>query len=84
MDKFIEELISGDFFETQTGRYILTSDFRKNGEKLCIDINTGHMRWFKPNDHIKSISLYAIDSNNNFHPIKEIKSDANSKIENIH
>ena len=84
MEKFIEELISGDCFEINNTRFILTSDFKKNGDRLCVDINNGNMRWLKSNDHIQHISLYVLDSNNNFHPIKEIKSDANTQIESIH
>jgi hypothetical protein len=76
MEKFIEELNSGDFFELEDKRFIITSDFKKNGDRLCIEINNGNARWLKSSCHVDHIFLYAMDSNNNFTPIKEIKSDA--------
>lgn len=83
MDKFLEELEPGSFFEFDNKRFLLTSDFKKNGDKFCIDIDNGQARWIKPDAHIHYINLYAMDINNNFNPIKEIKSDVSSQIKGI-
>lgn len=83
MEKFIEELVAGDTFDLDGQKFIITSDFKKNGDRLCIDLSSGNSRWFKPDLHIAHISLYAMDNNNNFHPIKEIKSDVSPKITGI-
>jgi hypothetical protein len=83
MEKFIEELVAGDTFDLDGQKFIITSDFKKNGDRLCININNGNLRWIKSNYHITQISLYAMDNNNNFHPIKEIKSDATPQIPGI-
>jgi hypothetical protein len=83
MEKFIEELGAGDIFEVENQRFVITSDFKKNGDRLCINLNTGNVRWFKSDSHVIHISLYAMDNNNNFHPIKEIKSDVSTKIQSI-
>lgn len=83
MEKFIEELTAGDIFELENQRFVVTSDFKKNGERLCVNLNTGNVRWFKPDSHVIHVSLYAMDSDNNFHPIKEIKSDVSIKTQSI-
>jgi hypothetical protein len=83
MIKFIEELESGDAFELDGKSFIITSDFKKNGDRLGIDINTGNSRWMKSDLTINHIILYAMDSNSNFMPIKEIKSDVPPQIKNV-
>jgi hypothetical protein len=79
MEKFIEELVAGDIFELEDQKFVITSDFKKNGERLCVNLHSGNVRWFKSDSHVIHINLYAMDSNNNFHPIKEIKSDVSTK-----
>jgi hypothetical protein len=83
MDKFIEELNSGDSFEIEGKRFLLTSDYKKNGLRLSIDMNNGSCRWFEADCHVSLISLYIMDSNSNFMPIKEIQSDVPPQIKNI-
>ena len=83
MDKFIEELNSGDSFETEGKRFLLTSDYKKNGSRMLTDIDNGSCRWFEADCHVSLISLYIMDSNSNFMPIKEIQSDVPSQIKNI-
>ena len=83
MDKFIEELNSGDSFETEGKRFLLTSDYKKSGSRLAIDMNNGSCRWFEADCHVSLISLYIMDSNSNFMPIKEIQSDVPPQIKNI-
>lgn len=83
MEKFIEELSIGDFFEVENKKYILTSDFKKNGDRLCVDIDNGSCRWMKPDCHANVLSLYTMDANNNFMPIKEIKSDVPNQVKDI-
>jgi hypothetical protein len=83
MDKFIEELNSGDSFEAEGKRFLLTSDYKKNGSRMVIDIDNGACRWFESDCHVSLINLYIMDSNNNFMPIKEIQSDVPSQIKDI-
>ena len=83
MEKFIEELVPGDIFELENQNFVITSDFKKNGERLCVNLNNGNVRWFNSDSHVIHINLYAMDSNNNFHPIKEIKSDVSTKNQSI-
>lgn len=83
MEKFIEELEAGDVFESDTNKFLVTSDFKKNGDRLCVNLISGNVRWFNPSHHINTISLYTMDNNNNFYPIKEIKSDVSITTKNI-
>lgn len=83
MEKFIEELDAGELFESGDQKFLITSDFKKNGDRLCVDLNNGNARWFKPNHHVVPINLYTMDNNNNFYPIKEIKSDVSNKVQNF-
>lgn len=83
MEKFVEELSFGDFFEFENKKYLLTSDFKRDGQRLCIDIDNGGARWLKPDCHINAISLYIMDANNNFMPLKEIKSDVPNQVKDI-
>jgi hypothetical protein len=83
MLKFIEELESGDALELEGRSFIITSDFKKNGDRLCIDIATGNSRWIKSDYPVNLINLYTVDSNSNFMPIKEIKSDVSPQIKNV-
>ena len=46
--KYIEELNSGDVFNLGNKLYILTSDFRKNGCKMAINLIDGFPSWFNP------------------------------------
>lgn len=83
MEKFIEELNSGDCFEIENKRFLLTSDYKKSGDRLAIDIANGNSRWFKSDCHVFVLSLYIMDSENNFMPIKEDKSDVPNQAKDL-
>lgn len=83
MEKFIEELEAGDSFEFNDGKFLITSDFKKNGDRLCVNISDGSFRWFSPNHHVTNNYLYTMDNNNNFYPIRETKSDASTQNKNF-
>jgi hypothetical protein len=70
MEKYIEELKHADCFEHQGSLYLVTSDFKKNGERNCVNIKTGCSMWLKGNTIVSEASLYSIDKDNNFYPIK--------------
>jgi|LakMenE18May11ns_1017448.scaffolds.fasta_scaffold9683108_3 hypothetical protein len=70
MDKYIEELKHADCFNYLDNLYIVTADFKKSGEKNCINLKNGCASWFKPNTIVQESSLYSLDKDNNFYPIK--------------
>ena len=43
--EYLEELSTGDCFELNGSYYIVTTDFKKNGYKLCLDLKTGYGKW---------------------------------------
>lgn len=73
--KYLEELETGDSFELNGDYYIVTTDFKKNGQKLCIDLKTGFGQWLKPEDSIETIDLFTFDKDSNMMPIKERKKE---------
>ena len=75
--KYLEELCSGDCFSYQENIYLLTADFKSSGQKLCYNLRNGSCRWFEQNLIIEDEQLYILDTNNNFHPVKELEKTKN-------
>ncbi len=73
--KYIEELIAGDSFIYNNKYYILTSDFKGNGQKLAYSLDEGFAKWFDATNIVEKISLYTLDNQNNILPIKEQKKE---------
>lgn len=68
--KYIEELECGDTFSYKDNMYILTSDFKSNGSKLCYSLVSGFPQWLNPDTIVYHEPIYILDSNNNTTPIK--------------
>lgn len=68
--KYIEEIIPGDCFYLDDEPYLVTYDFRKNGDKLCYSLISGHSSWLSSNTIVEPFSIYGLDNNNNVYPIK--------------
>lgn len=81
--KYIEELEAGDAFVVNNQHFILTMDFKKNGDKLSVNLVNGQSQWMKPNDMVENIDLFTIDKNNLIIAIKERKQDAATQIQNV-
>jgi len=77
--KYIEELSCGETFKFNDNFWLLTSDFKSNGKKLCYNMQNGNAKWFNGNDMVDFIPLYSLDSDNNIIPIKKYDNE-NSKI----
>lgn len=67
---YIEELNSGQCFILKDEKYIITCDYKKD-QKACINLENGTIRWFKFDTAVEPISIYIIDDNSNFMPVKE-------------
>jgi hypothetical protein len=70
MEKYIEELNNSDCFTYLDKLYIITCDFKKNGDRCCVNLTTGFFNWLSGNTVVEQSSLYSIDKDNNFYPIK--------------
>jgi hypothetical protein len=69
--KYLEELENGDCFELNSEYYIATSDFKKTGSKLCIQLKTGYGRWLKPDETVNTIDIFTFDKDSNIIAIRE-------------
>lgn len=72
--KYIEELVAGDCFEFNNKKFLLTSDFRKNGQKLSYSLTDGFPFWINSQDVVDISPIYCLDSNNNIYPVKPSES----------
>lgn len=80
--KYIEELSPGDCFTMDNNTFILTSDFKSNGNKLCYSLMNGFPKWFSSQDVVTVSELYTLDDNNNTVPIKPKYQNVSLPVEN--
>lgn len=73
--KFLEELLCGNTFLLNSNAYILTTDFKKNGSRLCVCLKDGSTRWLEGNTVIEAIQIYRLDKENNIIPFQETPKD---------
>lgn len=71
--KYIEEIETGDCFEYKNKFYLLTQDFKKNGDRLCIGLLDGFSNWMPQNTIVNPTDLFTMDKENNIIAIKERK-----------
>lgn len=81
--KYIEELNFGDCFSYNSQYFVLTTDFKKNGDRLVVSLNDGSSKWLKSNDLIEDVDIFTLDKENNILAIKERQKDATTKNSNI-
>ena len=68
--KYLEEISPGDTFINDNHHYVLTVDFKKNGDRLCYSLSNGHPKWFSANAIVEvSPTLYQ-DKDGNLLPLK--------------
>ena len=67
---YIEELKFGDTFEHNNTIFVLSTDFKSNGQKMCVCLMDGSCQWLEGNTIVSKIELYTLDKSNNILPIK--------------
>lgn len=72
---YIEELSNGDCFDYKNMKYVLSSDHKKSGDRLCLCLIDGSSRWLKSDTIIEKTQLFFMDKDNNIVAIKESKKD---------
>lgn len=80
--KFLEELSTGDTFKILNEYFLLSTDFKKNGQRLCFNLKTGQSKWIEANSCVDITPVYTLDNNNNIVPMKEYKDQTNDIIKN--
>lgn len=68
--KYIEELNNGDSFRVNDVYFMITSDFKNNGQRLGYSLVDGSAKWFNPNTIISVEPIYILDKDNNVIAIK--------------
>jgi hypothetical protein len=63
--KYLEELNPGDSFSYQNQLFLLTSDFKASGKKLCYSLNNGFANWLSDSTIVEHCPLYILDKDNN-------------------
>lgn len=81
--KYLEELTFGDCFKYNNHHYILSSDHKSNGKKMCLCLETGFSNWFNGDIITDITDLFTIDQNNNIIAIKERLKDDDIKTQDI-
>ena len=73
--KYLEEISNGETFKLDNSYWLLTSDFKANGKKLCYSLLNGNAKWLDSNTIIEVSPVYTLDKDNNILPIKEYKNE---------
>jgi hypothetical protein len=69
--KYLEELQHGDcFINNKNQKFILSSDFKNNGYKLCLSLQNGYPSWISSQEIVEPLALYSLDKDNNIIAIK--------------
>jgi hypothetical protein len=63
--KYLEELSPGVLFCYGSEYWILTSDFKRNGSRMCIAIKNGFPSWLASDISVEEIDGYTIDNSSN-------------------
>jgi hypothetical protein len=63
--KYLEELSGGDCFEHNGYHYVLSRDFKANGDKMCISMTNGFQKWLSSNSIVSHVELFTTDKDNN-------------------
>lgn len=74
--KYIEELNSGDCFYIQPKYFIVTMDFKKSGQRLCVNLKDGSNIWMDSAESVENIDIFSLDKDNNMIAMKERDKDS--------
>lgn len=73
--RYLEEISIGDCFIFNDTYFLVTTDFKKDGSRLCINLNNGYPKWMKPDSSVEIIDIFTFDKDNNILAIKERKKE---------
>lgn len=70
--KYLEEIQAGETFIIEDKTYLVTIDFKKNGDRLCYCLSTGSPKWLEAKSVVNINPLFYLDKDNNIIPLKTI------------
>jgi hypothetical protein len=71
--EYLEELDPGNSFSYRDTYYILSSDFKKNGSRMCLSIKDGSVSWLSGSTIVDIIPLCYLNESNTIIPLRETK-----------
>jgi hypothetical protein len=71
--KRIEDLESGDTFELDGNFYVLSRDYKKNGDRNCVCLETGNSKWIDSEQFVTHNPIYYLDQDNNIVALKPME-----------
>jgi len=81
--KYIEELLIGDCYQYNGKQYIITTDYKQNGSRLCVSLIDGSTHWVSSDTMIDPIDIFTVDQDSNIIAIKERTKDVANKAEDV-
>lgn len=62
--KYLEELCPGECFRHDESLFLLTCDFKANGNRLCYSLDEGQPKWIPSNAMVNIDPIYTLNSDN--------------------
>lgn len=68
--KYLEEMLPGDGIHINNEYFVVSSDYKANGDRMCVSLTTGFCRYLKSDAIVEASPLYSLDKETNIIPIK--------------
>lgn len=69
--RYLEEIEIGTCVSINNDYFIVTPDFKSNGNRMLISLVNGSSRWFGPSVMADTIEIFTFDKDTNILPIKQ-------------
>ncbi|MFM7796016.1 MAG: hypothetical protein ACKO7N_04560 [Candidatus Nitrosotenuis sp.] len=70
--KYVEEINAGDTFVYNNQLFVLSSDFKSNGQRMAINFDNGFPTWLNSETMVETLPLFKLDKDSNIIPIKNV------------
>lgn len=82
--KYLEELLIGDCYQHNECQYVVTTDYKQNGSRLCVSLVDGTTKWMVSDLMVEQIDIFTVDKDSNIVAIKERKKDVPNQTTDFH
>lgn len=73
---YLESIEPGNCISYEQHNYIVTTDFKNSGKRLCINLRNGNSRWISGDSPINIDPIYLMDKENNIVPLIKSKKES--------
>lgn len=63
--KYLEELKAGECCSIAKELFIVTTDFKRDGSRMIVNLNSGILRWMDGSTTCDTSSIFTLDNENN-------------------